>query len=80
MTRDLTVTWRVGTAPGQWSVVPWSRGPRPGPDVRYIHCGPWLMVDTCCTPPIYRDICYVLVWKAKRLQNLVVLAFLRLVK
>ena len=24
MTRDLTVTWRVGTAPVQWSVVPWS--------------------------------------------------------
>ena len=28
MTRDLTVTRRVGTAPGQWSVVPWSP-PRP---------------------------------------------------
>ena len=75
MTRDLTVTWRVGTAPGQWSVVPWSHGPRP--NVGYI---PGLMVDTCCTPPIYRDICYVLVWKAKRLQILVVLAFFWSVK
>ena len=54
---DLTVTWVVGTASGQWSVVSGPVVPTLSPDVGYIHRGPGLMVDTCCTLPIYRDIC-----------------------